>query len=65
MAQYLYRYEAKGIQSYVLGTSRLREIAGGSAVVEGLEPLRLAGGKEDLATHSSQSGWRTLLSVGG
>jgi len=28
MAQYLYRYEAKGIQSYVLGTSRLREIAG-------------------------------------
>ncbi len=39
MAQYLYRYEAKGIQSYVLGTSRLREIAGGSAVVEGLEQL--------------------------
>ncbi|MDP3277914.1 MAG: hypothetical protein Q8Q09_22205 [Deltaproteobacteria bacterium] len=33
---WLYRYEAKGIQAWVLGTGRLREIAGGSALIESL-----------------------------
>lgn len=38
---WLYRYEAKGIQNYVLGTQRLVEIAGGSALVDQL-PERLS-----------------------
>jgi len=33
---WIYRYEARGIQSFVLATERLREIAGASALVEGL-----------------------------
>ncbi len=37
MAEWLYRYEAKGIQSYVLGTNSLKEIAGGSAIIEGFK----------------------------
>lgn len=36
MTRWLYRYEAKKIQDYVLGTSRLKEIAGASALVERL-----------------------------
>lgn len=34
---WLYRYEAKGIQKYVLATDRLREAAGASTLVEQLE----------------------------
>ncbi len=37
--KWLYRYEAKGIQSYVLGTQRLHEIAGASALVDDLDDL--------------------------
>ncbi len=33
---WLYRYEAKGIQSWIMSTDRLREMGGGSAIVEGL-----------------------------
>jgi len=36
---WLYRYEAKGIQSYILATERLREMKGASALVAGLEQL--------------------------
>ena len=36
MTRWLYRYEAKKIQDYVLGTSRLKEIAAASAQVEQL-----------------------------
>ncbi len=36
MTKWLYRSEAKGIQDYVLGTSRLREIAGASDLVNAL-----------------------------
>lgn len=36
MTTWLYRSEAKGIQGYVLGTSRMREIAGASALVDKL-----------------------------
>lgn len=36
MAGWLYRYEAKSIQEFVLGTSRLREIEGASGLVEEL-----------------------------
>ncbi|HCF61177.1 MAG TPA: hypothetical protein DFS52_24665, partial [Myxococcales bacterium] len=34
---WLYRYEAKGIQPYILATERLREMMGASALVESLE----------------------------
>lgn len=37
--KWLYRYEAKGIQSYVLGTQQLREVAGASALVDELDDL--------------------------
>lgn len=40
MTKWLYRYEIKGIQSFVLATGRLREIAGASALIEQL-PGRL------------------------
>jgi hypothetical protein len=33
---WLYRYEAKGIQSYILATQKLREMIGASALVEAL-----------------------------
>jgi|GEM_PF-4038870 len=33
---YLYRYETKGIQKWILGGRQLRDLAGGSALVEGL-----------------------------
>lgn len=36
MTAWLYRAEAKGIQGYVLGTTRMREIAGASALVDTL-----------------------------
>jgi len=36
MVEYLYRYEVKGIQDWILATPKLREIAGGSALIEGL-----------------------------
>ena len=35
----LYRTESKGIQSWILGSGKLREIAGGSQVVEGIVQL--------------------------
>jgi hypothetical protein len=34
---YIYRYEAKGIQSYILATDRLREMVGASSLIEALE----------------------------
>ena len=34
--QWLYRYEAKGIQSWILQTGKLREMKGGSLLVDGL-----------------------------
>ncbi|MGI5864018.1 MAG: Cas10/Cmr2 second palm domain-containing protein [Myxococcales bacterium] len=37
--RWLYRYEAKGIQSYILATERLREMKGASALVESLKDL--------------------------
>lgn len=37
--RYLYRYEAKSIQKYVLASDRLREIKGASAIVEKLSGL--------------------------
>ena len=36
---WLYRYEAKSIQRWILGTDRLVELQGGSTLVEGLEEL--------------------------
>ena len=33
---YLYRYETKGIQSWILSSNKLRDLAGGSALVEAL-----------------------------
>lgn len=33
---YLYRYETKGIQSWILSSDKLRDLAGGSALVEAL-----------------------------
>lgn len=36
---WIYRYEAKGIQAYILATDKLKEIKGGSALVEGLDGL--------------------------
>lgn len=36
---YLLRYEAKGLQNFILRTNRLREIKGGSQLINGLEDL--------------------------
>ena len=36
---YIYRYEAMGIQKWILATDRLKEIKGASAIVEGLTGL--------------------------
>lgn len=36
MTRWLYRYETKGIQSWILGTGKLVEIAGGSELIEQL-----------------------------
>lgn len=56
MAGFLYRYEAKSIQTYVLATGRVAEIAGASARVESLGALAervvgelAAGGSEVIA----------------
>ena len=56
---WLYRYEAKGIQSWVLGTTRLQEIAGGSALVEEL-PRRLNAPKSAQIVQSA-AGSATVL----
>jgi len=61
MTRWLYRFEAKGIQGYVLGTSRLREIAGASDLVEALADdvdkwRRCFGGK----VHVNAAGGATL-----
>ncbi|MFA7481763.1 MAG: hypothetical protein WC314_14745 [Vulcanimicrobiota bacterium] len=34
--KYLYRYETKGIQNWILSSNKLRDLAGGSALVEAL-----------------------------
>ncbi len=34
--KYLYRYETKGIQSWILSSNKLRDLAGGSALIESL-----------------------------
>lgn len=50
---YLYRYEAKGIQPYVLGTERLVEMAGASSLIEDLGDMlgaRLSSGAEVLTS---------------
>lgn len=39
MTTWLYRYEAKDIQRWVLGTGKLRELAGASELLEGLPAL--------------------------
>ncbi len=36
MAAFVYRAEAKGIQSWILASDRLRELKGGSALIDGL-----------------------------
>lgn len=51
MGIFYYRYEIKGIQSYILATHRLREIAGASALIDDLagKAKSLAGRGEVLA----------------
>ena len=39
MKRWLYRYEVKGIQDWILNTDKLVEIKGGSALIEGLADL--------------------------
>lgn len=39
MAQILYRAEAKGIQEWILASDRLRELKGGSAIIDALPTL--------------------------
>lgn len=36
MPSWLYRFEAKGIQSWILGSRRLKDMTGGSELIEGL-----------------------------
>ncbi len=43
---YLYRYETKGIQSWILSSNKLRDLAGGSALVEGLTAAAREGALE-------------------
>lgn len=55
MNEMIYRYEAKGIQSYILGTNKLKEIKGGSALVDELpsrlkEALEAQGGGGEIVT---------------
>lgn len=57
MARWYYRYEAKGIQDYVLGTSRLREITGASELVESLST--------DAARWCEKLGGELLVSAAG
>jgi hypothetical protein len=61
---WLYRYEAKGIQQYILATEKLREISGASALVESLtddlkSALRSLSG-EDVEVHSAAAGAATV-----
>ena len=57
MTAWHYRYEAKGIQAWMLATDSLKEIAGGSALVEDLE--RAAD------VHARECGGRVLQAAAG
>jgi len=43
---YLYRYETKGIQKWILGGRQIRDLAGGSSLVEGLADTAAAWAKQ-------------------
>lgn len=60
MTSYLYRYEVKGIQSWILASERLRDLRGGSAVIEGLSKLAEARAGEDVEVLYAAAGGATL-----
>ncbi len=58
--KWLYRYEAKGIQSYIMASDRLKQIKGGSALIENLtdlakEALNAQGNKGELVIAAAGS----------
>ncbi len=61
---WLYRYEAKGIQSYILASDRLRHIKGGSSLIESLSEF-LEQALEEQAKQFSQKGKIWTQAAGG
>lgn len=63
---WLYRFEAKGIQQYVLATEKLREIAGASSLVESLKKdlsdfLLKLGGQQKPEVQMNAAGSATIF----
>ena len=56
---YIYRYEAKGIQRWILATDRLKEIKGASAIVEGMSHLL------ERALEAQDSGGQLIVGAAG